>query len=1209
MASTFGDEMPSKPPAPGDTAAKTIKGTETALDAMAVTLQRSQGLSARDSYVEAARRLYATTDTAEAIRKKVDQALEERGLPAVDEPTVRERNLEQAQETFESALEETGGNLGEAVRRGLVTEAEAEQALRKVTEEGGSYQVKVDGESKALTPEIINQATLAEGDRFLGEQKEARVRQTLKDIAAAQYEDGSYNLERALEYVPNAEYLLEAGFSQEAINRALLRRESQGEIAGGQVALAEAVSAYKPPVAPETTESPGDAMPQESFWGGYGVFLLGAEEPSGYAPGLELASLSDPKAATELSQTSAEWMIPGLYTATYWTVLDTKGRALSLGTDIAAAGFPFVVKPVGAAIRGTGRGVTATATTTVRGLRKTPDAVRAANKAIDDLFQTRELRTIRSAAQPLKTLNEAIASGDDAAIRAAGARLERLGEVTGEVVLQERGKSYRVQGITAWMDLPKGPTAEELRALTPKKPSLADSIAASIRMAEEKAQTRASWLANEAARQAEIKQLAEIANDLTPVLDRDLVDRLESVGRNLKASAEAVSQGQEAVAREAALLTPAQIQARARRADGWMRDAIRAMGGDPDAKKPLLTLSRLLHNIRATRETLAYSQVAFAAEEASVSVTRSKLARLDALIAPILQDGGKVVESLTPEQLADARIGYLQEKLSRHMINMRYAEAFFPDFFKSPSTKEVTDQALSVLQRMELDAAIKQQVAAYLRRLEAESGGVDPKLLAERLRMALKQTAIAAQTSSTKLDLERGLREADRILLYRLKDFDVSQTLLQQVDEILARTDDLPPAGGTSALGPEPKPTTPTPGGGGIGVLEKPLAPQAPVSVLDRPGTGVGAVTPTPTEGVIGPLGLGSGNIQAITNELASTEEQLDRALVATQGVETGRIEEIRGRLADLTAQRDALVAEEGLIVQAPQVEYVPGPALSLKDAAVDDMLKSQGLSETEGRPSIADEIAQDFEESRGPGAQVGVSMADQLASDFETSRSPDASVGLSFAEAVEQDLEQAKEPARDAAPSIRPGTTTSLQDQVKEDLERAKGLEPIPSRGAFPSPDFEPEPKPEPQPEPEPQPGPEPQPEPRPADVEQRTKVDEDLQTRTRPPRTAPPTPPPPPDKQARKRQPKALMAEWVGHKQGFMYRYKNLRTGAEISSLKPIYDKVPKLSGPGSARKSARVVKKGTQKGVARTDQMGAVQVRYTADGRISFKSKKKR
>jgi hypothetical protein len=234
---------------PGDETPKTtrdyeapviIKGTETPLDALAVQLQRTEGLTVAESYMEASKRLslpYYYEDpsqpgyalTPEGIAEvKGRSALEERGLPSPDEPTVRERGITQARERLGEALEESGGDLGEAIRRGLITEAEAEQAAQ---DEGVRVMDRETGEERALTPTDIREAGYEEGVRALDEIKAARIAQTLRDITPARYADGRYNLERALDFASEGE-LLEAGFAQDDLDRARLRREAEEEISG-----------------------------------------------------------------------------------------------------------------------------------------------------------------------------------------------------------------------------------------------------------------------------------------------------------------------------------------------------------------------------------------------------------------------------------------------------------------------------------------------------------------------------------------------------------------------------------------------------------------------------------------------------------------------------------------------------------------------------------------------------------------------------------------------------------------------------------------------------------------------------------------------------------------------------------------------------------------------------------------------------------------
>jgi hypothetical protein len=374
--------------------------------------------------------------------------------------------------------------------------------------------------------------------------------------------------------------------------------------------------------------------------------------------------------------------------------------------------------------------------------------------------------------------------------------------------------------------------------------------------------------------------------------------------------------------------------------------------------------------------------------------------------------------------------------------------------------------------------------------------------------------------------------------------------------------------------------------------------------------------------------------ISTLSNEIAAREEELERALIATEGLETARIRTLQTELADLRAERERVGVEEGVDLERPQIVTLatPEPLPLIEVERPRASVREPAPAEV---TSIQEQVQADLEAAREPFiSPEGVpttSIQEQVQADLEAARepsiSPEGVPTTSIQEQVQADLEAAREPS--ISPEGVPTTSiqeqvqadleasgfsregTSLQEQVQADMEGRSDpfgapvpvtrLAPAPQARVVPEPFPDPLASPEPAPEPESKPVPRPEPAPTP-------KVTVDPRMVYRSPR-APRMPLRGKDEAPSEREPRPQMAEWVGHRQGFVYRYKNLRTGREVASLKPLYGKVPPESGKGSATRSARIVRTSTEKGSARTDKMGAFDVRYTADGRISFKKNKKR
>ena len=72
-------------------------------------------------------------------------------------------------------------------------------------------------------------------------------------------------------------------------------------------------------------------------------------------------------------------------------------------------------------------------------------------------------------------------------------------------------------------------------------------------------------------------------------------------------------------------------------------------------------------------------------------------------------------------------------------------------------------------------------------------------------------------------------------------------------------------------------------------------------------------------------------------------------------------------------------------------------------------------------------------------------------------------------------------------------------------------------------------------------------------------------------------------------------LFPRLEGHKQGFVYRYKDRQTGQEIFSRDPRYGRVPNLRGKGSARRSHRTISYGRRPPTQHVSRMGALNVHY--------------
>jgi hypothetical protein len=210
---------------------------------LAASIAKSQGKSEEESLVEARKRLRAyetASPTGEAafttsVIKQVaaeskDQAEAERVIekevatlakrfpddikvtraPALAKPesapkaeTVREKGIREATETLESALKETGGDLGQAIRRGLVTEAQAERASL-------SGRFTVDGQS--ISRADVTAAGMAEGERAISTARAARAERVLRSIEPAKVA-GGYDLVKALDNASVRE-LIDAGFDE-----------------------------------------------------------------------------------------------------------------------------------------------------------------------------------------------------------------------------------------------------------------------------------------------------------------------------------------------------------------------------------------------------------------------------------------------------------------------------------------------------------------------------------------------------------------------------------------------------------------------------------------------------------------------------------------------------------------------------------------------------------------------------------------------------------------------------------------------------------------------------------------------------------------------------------------------------------------------------------------------------------------------------------
>jgi hypothetical protein len=903
-----------------------IKETKSALDALAVQLQRTEGLTKAQAYEAAKKRLapdvayYADPEgfiyTGEEVaEQEAAKEARERGVPTADEPTVLERNTEEATERLRVALDETRGDLGQAIRRGLVTEQEAEQAAST-----GAVKVQDDEGPRSLTPEDIRQAGLSEGVRVIEEQRAARIAQTLRDITPARYDDGAYNLERALEYA-SAEELEEAGFSREALDRATLRREAAQEVSAGEEDFLGRVRA---PLQTPRPLSPSDTPSPDSL-------------ESGLADGVE---------------------------------------------------------------------------------------------------------------EPPVTAQTA-------------ARLAQYGRT------------------------------EEARALTE-------------RLAQD----------YQAARDPEAWENLKV--DVVPLYWLTKRDRLSNTDQALYAASDAlfflspfIARGAVAVARGARAAGASVAQVRAGRA----LEAVRA-------------------SYIATGRSAAQADEMFDAIQAVRAAQRASL-----------EPGGspaRVVEALRRlKNLAAAQSNY---RMQQWAVNL-----------ESDVLREGTSAYSPVWRKILQD-----------QRGSLRLGGPD----AEEL---LVRYADEAARSAPRLD-SRSLAALNR-----------ARQL--EMEALRAR--------GAAAQAAEARP--------------------ALSSALVRGS---------------------SEAISTLSNEIAAREEELERALIATEGLETARIRTLQTELADLRAERERVGVEEGVDLERPQIVTLatPEPLPLIEVERPRASVREPAPAEV---TSIQEQVQADLEAAREPFiSPEGVpttSIQEQVQADLEAARepsiSPEGVPTTSIQEQVQADLEAAREPS--ISPEGVPTTSiqeqvqadleasgfsregTSLQEQVQADMEGRSDpfgapvpvtrLAPAPQARVVPEPFPDPLASPEPAPEPESKPVPRPEPAPTP-------KVTVDPRMVYRSPR-APRMPLRGKDEAPSEREPRPQMAEWVGHRQGFVYRYKNLRTGREVASLKPLYGKVPPESGKGSATRSARIVRTSTEKGSARTDKMGAFDVRYTADGRISFKKNKKR
>jgi hypothetical protein len=327
----------------------------------------------------------------------------------------------------------------------------------------------------------------------------------------------------------------------------------------------------------------------------------------------------------------------------------------------------------------------------------------------------------------------------------------------------------------------------------------------------------------------------------------------------------------------------------------------------------------------------------------------------------------------------------------------------------------------------------------------------------------------------------------------------------------------------------------------------------------------------------------------------------LERAEVALDGAQTPRVAALRAQLADLEARREGLVAEQEMTLAITSITPIE------REQIIPGFLPERQVIPER---SIEEQVRDDLEQARG---EPSVSIQEQVRTDLEQAGA--VSTEASFEEMVRADLEQARgEPSVSIQEQVRVDlelgqaqASPSLADAVRLDLERAKiGETPRVRPSVLPRPFPEPGPRLEPAPAPVPVPWPEPKPDP--------------LRLPTTTPIPDPALPPPmrPPSgvlKRRRERQDspstrrREQMAEWVGHKQGFIYRYKHLPTGKEVYSKTPIVGKVPPLKGKGSARKSSRIISWSNKAPTQLVDQMGIMRVEYTPDGRITFKRKKVR
>lgn len=399
---------------------------------------------AKRELVEAAERAEAKVigiterSLAEAQKARADE------LKALATPeTEREKGIREASETLESALKETRGDLGAAIRRGLVTEAEAERA---------SLSGRFTRDGKSLSRADVTAAGKAEGVRILTEQKATRQTKTLAKIADAKV-DGGYDLVKALDKATVAQ-LIDAGFDEGAVvganetrklSRTFRRAEAKALAAevGTMQTVARLAQQGKPAEAAELAAK------------------LRADYQAKVGPLSERLARSGAAAKQFFTQYEpVDGRLPTLpgIIPFGWVPTALK-KEMSLG-EIAlnSAMDALILVPVGKVAKPLSAAGKAATTRAIR-------PVTAVLKAADNVPSLRKAATLTT------RVARATAAGDDATVRSLGRQLAKLGEAAKAESLVTRGNALAKYGIFTSRAVPTpvlstGPTLRETIAST-----------------------------------------------------------------------------------------------------------------------------------------------------------------------------------------------------------------------------------------------------------------------------------------------------------------------------------------------------------------------------------------------------------------------------------------------------------------------------------------------------------------------------------------------------------------------------------------------------------------------------------------------------------------------------------------------------------------------------------------------------------------------